>query len=64
MAWAIVWLAARWLGGPIGEVAELYGLAFTLQPLDGNATLGLFAIAAALGWGGAALSLRQHLETD
>lgn len=61
-AWAIVWAATAWLRAPIGELAQLYNLNFALHPLGGAESAGLLGLAAALGWGGAALSLRQHLR--
>lgn len=60
-AWAIVWIATAWLRTPIGELAQLYNLNFALHPLGGADSATLLGLAAALGWGGAALSLRQHL---
>lgn len=61
-AWAIVWAATAWLRAPIGELAQLYNLNFALHPLGGAESAALLGLAAALGWGGAALSLRQHLR--
>jgi len=58
-AWLIVLGATAWLRGPIFELASLYRLDFTLTPLAaGDAGL-LLALSAALGWAGAALSLRE-----
>jgi cell division transport system permease protein len=64
VAWAIVWGATAWLAAPIGELAQLYSLSFTLRPLDTTDSTLLLALAGALGWIGAALSLRQHLGAD
>jgi cell division transport system permease protein len=60
-AWGIVTLAALFLQAPVGELARLYALNFSLElpPLvDGLKLLGL---AATLGWLGSALSLGRHL---
>lgn len=62
VAWAIVWAATIWLRGPIGELGQLYSLSFTLRPLDATDSAVLVGLATALGWAGAALSLRQHLR--
>ena len=62
IAWAMVWLATLWLARPIGELAQLYGLAFSLQPLGRADSLALLLLAAGLGWLGASLSLRQYLR--
>lgn len=62
VAWLIVAAAALWLRGPIGELARLYGVDFSLRALAGGDAALLLAFAAALGWLGASLSLRQHLR--
>ena len=61
-AWIIVWLATLWLAGPVGELAQLYGLDFVLRPLGRIDSAVMLALAAGLGWLGAALSLRQYLS--
>lgn len=60
-AWLMTWGATAVLRGPIGELAKLYGLNFSLAPLGLADSLGLLGIATLLGWLGATLSLRQHL---
>lgn len=62
IAWLIVAAAALWLRGPIGELAQLYGVDFSLRALSGGDAALLLTFAAALGWLGASLSLRQHLR--
>lgn len=64
IAWAIVAAAAAWLKGPIGELAGLYRLDFALAPLAAPESGLLLALAAALGWAGAALSLQGTLGRD
>lgn len=62
IAWLIVAAAALWLRGPIAELAQLYGVDFSLRALSGGDAALLLTFAAALGWLGASLSLRQHLR--
>jgi cell division transport system permease protein len=62
VAWMIVGLATLWLAGPVGELAQLYSLDFTLAPLSRGDSLLLLALAAGLGGLGASLSLRQYLQ--
>jgi cell division transport system permease protein len=59
IAWAIVHAGAAWLSGPIGELASLYRLDFALAPPAGADALVLLGLSTALGWAGAALSLRE-----
>ncbi|MBL8484228.1 MAG: ABC transporter permease [Rhodocyclaceae bacterium] len=61
VAWALLWLCARWLARPAQELAGLYSLDFALHALPPQAVLGLLAITAALGWLGAAASLWRHM---
>lgn len=62
VAWLIVAGTTLWLRAPIGELARLYSLDFTLRPLSVIDSAALLGAAAALGWLGASLSLRQHLK--
>lgn len=62
VAWAIVWAATQWLAGPVGDLAQLYSVDFTLAPLSRGDSLLLLALAAGLGGFGATLSLRQYLD--
>jgi cell division transport system permease protein len=62
MAWAIVWIATKWLAGPVGELAQLYSVDFSLAPLSSGDSLLLLALAAGLGGIGATLSLKQYLD--
>lgn len=58
-AWAIVYGAAVLLSAPIAELASLYRLDFVLAPPTGGDGLVLLGLSTALGWVGAALSLRE-----
>ena len=60
VAWLLVAGATLWLAAPVAEVARLYSSGFALQPLSSTDAIVLLAGAAALGWLGASLSLRQH----
>jgi cell division transport system permease protein len=64
LAWLIVAAATLWLKEPIGQLAQLYSLDFALHPLALIDSLALLGAAAALGWLGAGLSLRQHLGNN
>ncbi len=60
VAWLLVAGTTLWLAAPVTEVASLYRSGFVLQPLSATDSLALLAGAAALGWLGASLSVRQH----
>lgn len=62
VAWLLVGAAALWLRAPLGELVRLYDLSLVLQPLDPRDSVLLLGFAAALGWLGAMISLRQHLR--
>lgn len=61
-AWLLVGAAALWLRAPLAELVHLYDLTLALQPLDPRDSVVLLGLAAGLGWLGAVLSLRQHLQ--
>lgn len=60
VAWLLVAGITLWLAAPVAEVARLYSSGFVLQPLSATDSIALLAGAAALGWLGASLSVRQH----
>lgn len=62
VAWLAVLGAAILLRGPVGELAGLYGIDFSLHILPLADSALLFGLAALLGWLGAWLSLRRHLK--
>jgi len=61
-AWLMVTGIAWWLHAPVADLAQAYGMEFILQPLAASDSAVLLAVAAALGWLGATLSLRQYLR--
>jgi cell division transport system permease protein len=62
VAWLIVAAMVFWLRLPLGEMAALYGFQLTLGLLGPDDSAVLLGSAAALGWLGAVLSLRQYLR--
>jgi cell division transport system permease protein len=62
VAWLIVGGMALWLRQPVDAMARAYGIDFALLPLGAADSALLLLAAATLGWLGASLSLRQHLN--
>lgn len=62
VGWGIVFGAAQLLRQPVGELAGLYNLSFTLHELPLRDAGLLLSFAAALGWMGAWLSVTRHLR--
>ncbi len=62
LAATLVLLALRLLAGPVGELAALYGSAFTLRLPGWPEGLALAALGALLGWIGAQLSVSLSLR--
>jgi cell division transport system permease protein len=62
VAWLIVYGATALLQSPVAELTSLYSLDFALHQLRAIDTLAMLTLAAALGWAGAALSVRRHLR--
>jgi len=62
LAAVLVLAALRQLGGPVGELAALYGGNFSLRPPGVAEMLGLTALGAFLGWLGAQLSVSLSLR--
>ena len=62
VAWCAVLIATLLLRGPVGELAGLYGIEFSLHILPLADSALLFGLAALLGWAGAWLSLTRHLK--
>jgi cell division transport system permease protein len=62
VAWLLVAATAQGLQVPLTELAHLYGLSLQFSGLSAQNSILLLALAAALGWIGATLSLFQHLR--
>lgn len=62
LACAVVFVSFFILQARVAELAELYHMGFELRQLRATDAALLLGISAALGWLGAALSLRQHLR--
>lgn len=62
VAWLLVTAAALWLRAPLAELARLYDLTLTLQTLGARDSALLLGFAAGLGWLGAMISMRQHMQ--
>jgi cell division transport system permease protein len=60
-AWVIVWGGLVLLNNGLAELAQLYGTSFRLRHLSLQDSVAVCLAAGALGWLGAALSLRRHL---
>ena len=59
---AIVYASFAVLQERVAELAELYRMGFSLRQMGPWDVLALLGLAGALGWLGAALSVRQHLR--
>lgn len=51
-----------WMSGPVERLASLYRSQFELTGLSWDGTLALLMIAVALGWLGAWLAVKRHLD--
>lgn len=62
VACAIVFAGFALLQERVAELAELYRMGFKLRQMQVTEALVVLGLASALGWLGAALSVRQHLR--
>jgi cell division transport system permease protein len=62
LACILVGVAVVLVEGPVGQLAGLYGSAFTLQGLGFGGTLALVGAGALLGWAGSWLAVARHLR--
>ena len=62
VACAIVYVGFGLLQERVAELAELYRMGFRLRQIQATEALIVLGLASALGWLGAALSVRQHLR--
>ena len=58
----ILQFAIWWLNGSVRELAVLYNSEFSLSGLPLDGALGLLVVAVAMGWAGAWLAVRRHLD--
>ncbi|GGY71701.1 permease-like cell division protein FtsX [Marinobacter zhanjiangensis] len=62
VALIILQLSIWWLNGPVRELAVLYNSDFALGGLPLDGAVGLLLVAVVLGWLGAWLAVRRHLD--
>lgn len=62
LAWILVLIGLALMGGPMGQLASLYGSPFSLSGLGVNGVLGLLLIGIVLGWLGSWLAVARHLR--
>lgn len=62
VAWLLIQVSLWWLSGPIERLAGLYRSEFTLQGPGLDGALALIIVAMLLGWLGAWVAVRRHLD--
>jgi len=62
VAWLLIQISLWWLNGPIERLAGLYRSEFSLQGPGFDGALALIIIAMLLGWLGAWLAVKRHLD--
>ncbi|KXO09947.1 Cell division protein FtsX [Marinobacter excellens LAMA 842] len=62
VAWLLIQLSLWWLNGPIERLAGLYRSEFSLEGPGFDGALALIIIAMLLGWLGAWLAVKRHLD--
>ncbi len=62
LAWVLVFFWMLWLSVPVEELARLYFMEFELAGLSLEATLVLLFSGMMLGWVGAWVAVRRHLD--
>lgn len=62
VAWVLLQLSLWWLSGPIERLAGLYRSEFSLNGLSVDGALALIIVAMLLGWLGAWVAVRRHLD--
>jgi cell division transport system permease protein len=63
VAWIVLQLSLWWLSGPIERLAGLYHSDFALSGLGFDGSLALIIVAMLLGWLGAWVAVKRHLDT-
>ncbi|WP_372964189.1 permease-like cell division protein FtsX [Marinobacter sp.] len=62
VAWLLIQISLWWLSGPIERLAGLYQSEFSLQGLGFEGAVALIIIAMLLGWSGAWVAVKRHLD--
>lgn len=62
VAWILLQLSLWWLGGPVERLANLYHSNFSLDGLPFDGALALLLFAMVLGWLGAWVAVKRHLD--
>lgn len=62
VAWVLLQVSLWWLGGPVERLAGLYQSRFTLAGLGIDGGLALIIMAMVLGWLGAWVAVKRHLD--
>ncbi len=62
VAWTLLQISLWWLSGPIETLAGLYRSDFSLQGLSIDGALALILVAMLLGWLGAWVAVKRHLD--
>lgn len=62
VAWILLALSLWWLSGPMERLAALYHSNFILNGLPLDGALALLVVAMALGWLGAWVAVKRHLD--
>lgn len=62
VAWVLLQLSLWWLSGPVERLAGLYRSDFSLNGLTFDGALALLIVAMLLGWLGAWVAVKRHLD--
>ncbi|MEQ5835787.1 cell division protein FtsX [Marinobacter sp. R17] len=62
VAFILLQVTLWWMSGPVQRLASLYRSEFELSGLSWDGTLGLLMVSVLLGWMGAWLAVKRHLE--
>lgn len=62
VAWVLLQLSLWWLSGPVERLAGLYRSDFSLNGLTFEGALALLIVAMLLGWLGAWVAVKRHLD--
>jgi cell division transport system permease protein len=63
LAWLLIAAALLLLGGPVAELAGLYGAEFEVTGFGAGPGLALLALGGGLGWLGSRIAVGRHLRT-